>query len=140
MDINATKMFRIIAILALLAGVVFIIMGLVRGVPFLELFTENWGMWIGLLLPSFVAFVLYDKDGKNRELEQEGTSEKQIVITGKMMVRGICILTIAVVIISTIVMLVRGIPVRELFVDNWWIWPGLIVATSGALFPEGKKK
>ena len=65
--------------------------------------------------------------------------KKEVVITGTIVAKAACILAIIAVVAFVIVSLVRGMSVVEIATEQWWIWPGLIVAVLGLLFPEGKK-
>ncbi|MCL2373294.1 MAG: hypothetical protein FWC78_07810 [Defluviitaleaceae bacterium] len=53
-----------IAVLAIITMVVFTIVELVRGTPFLEIFTENWPIWVGAVMPVLVIFFLFSSDKK----------------------------------------------------------------------------
>ena len=65
--ITGNKVLRIIGILAILSGVIFAIVELIRGTPFLEIFTENPIIWISLAISVFVIFFLFgDKDANQK--------------------------------------------------------------------------
>ena len=66
--------------------------------------------------------------------------KKEVVITGQKVAKFACILAIIAVAVFVIVSLVRGMPIVEIATEHWWIWPGLIVAVLGLLFPGGKKQ
>ena len=70
---------------------------------------------------------------------QEKKDRKEIVITGNTVTKFAFILTIIAVAVFIIVSLVRGMSFVELATEHWWMWPGLIVASLGLIFPEGKK-
>ena len=70
---------------------------------------------------------------------QDKKERKQIVITGRIMVRFVSILTIVAVIVFTVITLVRGTPVVELFTEYWVIWIGFLSAILGLLFPDKSK-
>lgn len=57
--ITGKKVLGIIGVLAILSGLGFVIVELVRGTPPLEIFTENPFMWIGIVIPILVIFFLF---------------------------------------------------------------------------------
>ena len=66
---------------------------------------------------------------------------KEIIITGRKVVKWVCVLTIVVVIVFAGIMGVRGTPVVELLTEYWMIWVGLLVAILGLYFSNrGKSK
>ena len=70
--ITGNKMLRIIGIFAILSGVIFAIVELVRGSPFLEIFTENPIIWTSLAISVFVIFFLFgDKDANSKNEERK---------------------------------------------------------------------
>ena len=70
---------------------------------------------------------------------QDKKEKKEVVITGQMVTKAACILTIIAVAVFIIVSLVRGMSFFEIATEHWWMWPGLIVSALGAIFPESKK-
>ena len=60
-------MLRIIGVLAIISGIIFAIVELVRGTSFLEIFTENPFVWIGIAIPVFVIFFLFGDEKDNEE-------------------------------------------------------------------------
>ena len=62
--------------------------------------------------------------------------KKEIVITGQTVVKFAFILTIIAVVAFIIISLVRGMSFVEIATEHWWMWPGLIVAVLGLLFPK----
>ena len=68
--ITGRKMLRIIGILVILTAVIVAVVELVRGTPFLEIFTENPIIWSSLAISVFVIFFLFgDKDAKPKKEE-----------------------------------------------------------------------
>ena len=124
-------------ILTIIAVAVFIIVSLVRGMSFVEIATEHWWMWPGLIVVVLGLLFPESKKGETAK-ENEG---KEFVITGHMVARFAFMLTIVAVIAFVIVMLARGTPVIELFTDtgNLGIWSGFVVCVLG-LFLTGNKK
>jgi len=66
-------------------------------------------------------------------------NKKELVITGSKVFKGACILVIVVMVIFTIVFLVRGATITEIFMENWWLWSGFIVAVIGLFLADRKK-
>ena len=70
---------------------------------------------------------------------EEMKDKKEIVITGSIVSKWACRITIVVVIIFAIITLARGATVAELFTEYWVIWIGFFVAVMGAFFPDKVK-
>ena len=66
-------------------------------------------------------------------------NKKELVITGGKVLKGACILVIVVMVIFTIASLVRGATIAEIFIDNWWLWSGFIVAVIGLFLADRRK-
>ena len=67
--ITGTKALRVIGLLVILSGLIFAIKELVRGTPFLEIFTENPIIWTGLAVSVFAIFFLFGDENKKSKGE-----------------------------------------------------------------------
>ena len=65
--ITGRIVLKIVAVFAIVAVIVSAIIDVVRGTPFLEVFTDRPLMWIGALLPAFVIFFLIGDEKKDEE-------------------------------------------------------------------------
>ena len=64
--VTLNTILKVVAVLALLTGVVFFIFEVRNETPIGEIFTQNWAMWIAVLLPSFVVFTTWLTERKDK--------------------------------------------------------------------------
>jgi len=67
MVITGRKMLRIIAVLTVVAAAIFVVVSLARGVPIIEIFTDNLSIWGGTAACLIITFLVSDekKDKKD---------------------------------------------------------------------------
>jgi len=64
--ITGMTVLRAIAVLLIAVLIVFAIVELIRGTPFIEIFTENLGLWIGGLGALLIFFVVFSSGKKDK--------------------------------------------------------------------------
>ena len=69
-----------------------------------------------------------------------GKEKKKVVITGRIMLKIIAVITIVAVIVSAIIEVVRGTPFLEIFTDRPLMWIGGVVVIFFILGDEKKEK